>query len=65
MEEEKQTWVLSADGASNVYTLKLNFQATNNRVEYEALLHGLELAKHLRVRHINVKAYSKLIVEQV
>ena len=44
---------------------RLNFQATNNEAEYEALIYGLELAKHLRVKLLKVKSDSKLIAEQV
>ena len=44
---------------------RLNFQATNNEAEYEALIYGLELAKHLGVKLLKVRSDSKLIVEQV
>ena len=40
---------------------RLNFQATNNEAEYEALVYGLELAKHFRVKLLKVRSYSKLI----
>ena len=44
---------------------RLNFQATNNETEYEALIYGLELAKHLGVKLLKVRSNSKLIAEQV
>ena len=44
---------------------RLNFQATNNEVEYEALIYGMGLAKHLGVKLLKVKSDLKLIVEQV
>ena len=44
---------------------RLNFQATNNEAEYEALIYGLELAKHLGVKLLKVRLDSKLIAEQV
>ena len=44
---------------------RLKFQATNNEAEYEALIYGLELAKHLEVKLLKVKSDSKLIAEQV
>ena len=44
---------------------RLNFQATNNEVEYEALIYGLELVKHLIIRLLKVRPDSKLIVKQV
>ena len=43
----------------------MSFLATNNKVEYEALIYGLELAKHLRIRLLKIRSDSKLIVEQV
>ena len=43
----------------------MNFQETNNKAEYEALINGLELAKHLGVKLLKVISDSKLIVEQV
>ena len=34
---------------------RLSFQATNNEAKYEALIYGLELVKHLRIRlHLKV-----------
>ena len=45
--------------------LRLNFAATNNEAEYEALLYGLTLAQHLGVKLIKVRTDSKLIAEQV
>ena len=44
---------------------RLNFQATNNEAEYEALIYGLELAKHLGVKLLMVRLDSKLIAKQV
>ena len=42
---------------------RLNFQATNNEAEYEALIYGLGLAKHLGVKLLKVRSDSKLIAE--
>ena len=42
---------------------RLNFQAANNEAEYEALIYGLELAKHLEVTLLKVRSDSKLIAE--
>ena len=44
---------------------RLNFQVTNNEAEYEALIYGLELVKHLGVKLLKVRLDSKLIAEQV
>ncbi|XP_074301125.1 uncharacterized protein LOC141632479 [Silene latifolia] len=43
----------------------LQTQATNNEVEYEALILGLKLALDLKVRHLKVCSDSKLIVNHV
>ena len=43
----------------------MNFQATNNEAEYEALIYGLGLAKYLGVKLLKVRSDSKLIAEQV
>ena len=43
----------------------MNFQATNNEAEYEALIYGLALVKHLRIRLLKVRSDSKLIAERV
>ena len=43
----------------------LKYEATNNEAEYEALIYGLELAKHLGVKLLKVILDSKLIAEQV
>ncbi|XP_059654577.1 uncharacterized protein LOC132301331 [Cornus florida] len=45
--------------------LWLEFRATNNEAEYEALLAGLKLAKELKVRNLTVFSDSQLIVRQV
>ena len=42
---------------------RLNFQATNNEAEYEALIYSLGLAKHLGVKLLKVRLDSKLIAE--
>ena len=44
---------------------RLNFQAINNEAEYEALIYGLDLMKHLGVKLLKVRSDSKLIAEQV
>ncbi|XP_076899519.1 uncharacterized protein LOC143553398 [Bidens hawaiensis] len=37
------------------------FQATNNEAEYEALIAGLQLAKHMRIRYLQVYVDSLLM----
>ena len=40
------------------YAARLQYQTTNNEVEYEALLKGLKLAKSLEVESVVVKGDS-------
>lgn len=42
------------EGVVTEYAMNLLFKATNNHVEYEALLTGLGLAKHLKEEHLKV-----------
>ena len=41
---------------------KLEFETTNNIVEYEALLLGLRAAKKMKIQHLKVRGDSDLIV---
>jgi ribonuclease HI len=43
----------------------LDFKATNNMAEYEAMLFGLSTALSLGVRQLLVKGDSQLIIKQV
>jgi ribonuclease HI len=43
----------------------LDFRATNNMVEYKALLFGLSTTLSLGVRQLLVKRDSQLIVKQI
>ena len=47
------------------YAVRLQFSATNNEAEYEALLIGLSLAKALRAKNLIVQVDSQLIIGQV
>lgn len=47
------------------FAYQLEFEATNNVDEYEALLLGLELAKALRVKFLSIKGDSDLIIMQI
>ena len=46
------------------YTLQIHFAASNNVAEYEALIHGLQLAKELGIRRILCYGDSDLVVQQ-
>ncbi|XP_077228335.1 uncharacterized protein LOC143861280 [Tasmannia lanceolata] len=47
------------------YALRLDFKASNNEAEYEALIAGIALAIELRVSRIRVHNDSQLVVSQV
>jgi ribonuclease HI len=47
------------------YVIRLHFAASNNVAEYEALINGLRIAVELRVRHLNVRGDSQLVIDQV
>ncbi|XP_075654912.1 uncharacterized protein LOC142625091 [Castanea sativa] len=55
----------SLEGDKLKYAARLQYQTTNNEVEYEALLKGLELAKSLRAESVVVQGDSQLIIGQV
>ena len=46
------------------YALPIQFAASNNITEYEALMHGLRLAKELGIRHILCYGDPHLMVQQ-
>ena len=48
----------NGDGVILEYFLRLNFNATNNIAEYEALLTGLKLSKAVRVEVLNIGSDS-------
>jgi ribonuclease HI len=47
------------------YTVLLDFKATYNMAEYEALIFGLMVALSLEVRELLVKGDSQLVIRQV
>jgi ribonuclease HI len=47
------------------YMLRLHFPASNNVVEYEALVNGLCIAIELGVRRLDARGDSQLVVDQV
>jgi ribonuclease HI len=58
--------VLADPGGNQLqYVVGLEFKATNNMAEYEALIFGLTAALSLGVRQLLVKGDSQLIIKQV
>ena len=47
------------------YVAHLQYQTTNNEVEYETLLKGLELAKSIGAESVIIQGNSLLIINQV
>src|SRR3954464_10241 len=46
------------------YVLQIHFAASNNVAEYEALVHGIKLAKEIGIRNIECFEDSDLVVQQ-
>ena len=55
----------SPKGDKLKYKLRLQYQPTNNEVEYKALLKGLELAKSVEAKSILILGDSHLVMGQV
>ncbi|KAM2591859.1 hypothetical protein TB2_044196 [Malus domestica] len=53
------------DKVAMEYALRFKFKASNNEAEYEAIIAGLRLAKHLGVKRIDIFSDSQLVVNQV
>ena len=48
-----------------IYSIRCDFKATNNDVEYEALIAGLGMAHDLGEKILHVKSDSLLVVKQM
>jgi ribonuclease HI len=57
--------LIDPSGDQVKYMVRLEFKATNNMVEYEALIFGLTVALSLGIRQLLVKGDSQLIIKQV
>jgi ribonuclease HI len=47
------------------YAVRLHFPASNNMVEYEALLCGLKIAIEIGIKRLDVRGDSRLVIDQV
>ncbi len=47
------------------YVLQIHFEATNNMAEYEALIHGLRVAKDIGIKYVVCCGDSDLVAQQV
>jgi ribonuclease HI len=58
--------LISPQGDKLKYVLRMSFpQASNNEAEYEALLHGIKMAKACGATRLKIFGYSNLVVQQV
>lgn len=58
-------WVRSLDNVTTLHSFKLMFKFTNNVVEYEALMLGLNNSKQKKERKICLFGNSELVINQV
>ena len=57
--------LISLDGSRLRYTIRLHFSASNNAVEYEALINRLRIAIELGATRLYVCGDSELVIDQV
>jgi ribonuclease HI len=53
------------NGKVSKFAYRLEFEATNNVAEYEALLLGLEICKDRGIKCLNIKGDSDLVIQQL
>ena len=62
-----EIWMLSSKGIKDcpsLFSYKLYFDCTNNVVEYEALIIGLDILKRMKDKKVCIYGYSKLVINQ-
>nr|XP_043633165.1 uncharacterized protein LOC122604341 [Erigeron canadensis] len=57
--------LISPEGKEFTYALRFEFEVTNNEAEYEALLAGLQIARDMKIRNLQVYVDSQLVANQV
>ena len=57
--------LISLDRSKLRYAIHLHFSASNNAVEYKALINGLHIAIELGATWLYVRGDSKLVIDQV
>jgi hypothetical protein len=57
--------LISPQGEQLKYVLQIHYKASNNGVEYEALIHVLHIAVSLGIKRLLAFGDSKVIIEQV
>lgn len=53
------------NGEEAKFAINLGFKASNNEAEYEALVHGLEIADKMGVKKLVVYSDSQLVVQEM
>jgi ribonuclease HI len=62
---EASVVLIPPEGNVLKYAIYLEFPATNNIMEYEGLVNGLQLAKDLGIRRLLIRGDSLLVAKQV
>ena len=57
--------LISPDRSRLCYAIRLHFSASNNVMEYEALINGLRIAIELGATWLYIRGDSELVVDQV
>ena len=55
--------LISSDGSRLRYAIRLHFSASNNTVEYEALINRLRIAIELGAMRLYVRIDSELVID--
>lgn len=62
IEVEQRCHFVTTEGERLEYALDFEFKASNNNAEYEALITGIKLPRHIRVEQIQIHSNIQLIV---
>ncbi|GKA28866.1 reverse transcriptase domain-containing protein [Tanacetum coccineum] len=57
--------LVNPEGKEYTYNLMFEFETTNNKAEYEALLAGLRIAKEMKIQELIIFVDSQLVANQV
>ena len=57
--------LISPNGSRLRYAIHLHFLASNNAVEYKALINGLRIAIELSATWLYIRSDSELVIDQV
>ncbi|GJU32992.1 reverse transcriptase domain-containing protein [Tanacetum coccineum] len=57
--------LVSPEGTEYTYTLRFEFETTNNEAEYEALLAGLRIAANMKIKDLSIFVDFHLVANQL